>query len=267
MGDPVLLRMTGRGWILGRALEYRPGSDAYRIDTGSWKPRLAKTVRRVSMWMPPEQLWCMNTAKLGEAMDHWNPQDWRGACHAVACKLISYGLMPPGSKARYGFYYGKVEPNNGIFNHHKPMQRHGWIELDNQQALDPTRWVFEAEDGWLNKRPCIWLSDQPNPSDYDVGMRRLRAMMRRPPPAFTPEKAFKGVFYEAIGEGAYAFLCQLAESKGGVLDTDQLFWLANADPDDLTPWAEVFYRGLDRINRKLWVPKDYWTLVMDDEED
>jgi hypothetical protein len=255
-GDPVLLRVGGRGFVAGRALQPHGDNERVKVDLGEWEKK-----NHVYMYVPYEQLWSMHPGKLGEYMNNWNPLDWRGHCHSVAHKLIERELVPPGSKARYGFYRGTIEPGNGLFQ--PGLNRHGWIELDSGQVYDPTRWVFEAKDGWQNAKPFVWLSYEPKPRDYDQGMRAFKRQLRQEPPTFDPSKGGTQRLREMLAPKCYAFLCKLARSYDGIMDSDQLMWLANADPDDLEGYANEFYTALNALGCQPWVPVDYWDLIMD----
>lgn len=126
--------------------------------------------------------------------------------------------------------------------------------------------VFEASAGWENAKPFVWLSYEPNPGDYDQGMREFKRGLRQPAPAFDPVAGRADRFKEAMDPQGFSFLCAMVGNTDAWLTKDQLFWLANADPDDLGPWVVAFYTALKATGNTIWVPQDYWELIMGDED-
>jgi len=77
-------------------------------------------------------------------------EQWSGNCFAIATKLTTSGLVPSGSRAVYGHWLGPIAPASSFAARaHLGLTGHGWILTEDDQVIDPTRWVFEAVPAYI----------------------------------------------------------------------------------------------------------------------
>lgn len=94
--------------------------------------------------MRPEEL----TIPLIEKAIQWPVATWEGNCYTVACAIVEAGLIK--GRAVYGHYKGPVA-DTGYWAKRKGQlfQRHGWIMLEDDRIMDPTRWSFEDKEPYI----------------------------------------------------------------------------------------------------------------------
>ncbi len=173
--------------------------------------------------------------------------DWEGRCHEIASLIIESGLIE--GKARYGMFNGEINPNS-IFKT-RSIARHGWIELEDESIVDPTRWVFECVD------PYLYHGDD---DEYDIGANDLKEVIHgtKSFPEFnSQDKVYKvptniAIELELIIGPSHKMLCK-----------NQVFWLANCHPETLNYSANQMYNWIEEIGLKSFIPIDNWNLIME----
>lgn len=70
---------------------------------------------------------------------------WPGNCFAIATAIVRKFDWTEGAESVYGLYLGRVSQDCEMF-HGKGAVRHGWIVTKEGVLVDPTAWVFEAQD-------------------------------------------------------------------------------------------------------------------------
>jgi hypothetical protein len=187
-------------------------------------------------------------------------KDWPGHCHEVSQLVVDSGIVK--GHAVYGFYSGPVARSSLFYERRNGagVMRHGWILLDEDNILDPTRWVFE------NAKPYVFVTRRHDGhwDEYDEGMNRFKEMRLRPPPSPSdrPETvgyAAKPPRYLLVSKHCDRFLTALLSNgrrKDGRLTEFQLFWLANLPYDILGGWAPEIYAALKVMGLGAFVPID-----------
>lgn len=156
---------------------------------------------------------------------------WPSACTTVIHKILDAELVE--GREEYGFYWGPVAKSSMF--HGTPMSRHGWIQLPDERVYDPTRWVFEDVD------PYIYVAH--NTSDYDPGMRKVRASRG--------DEASALEFLDAYSNGVTEF------------EFGDIVKLGNTFPEHMPGVAAEVYEALAALGHQAVVPIDFWKEVMD----
>jgi len=173
--------------------------------------------------------------------------EWPGRCHEIACAVLEHCLIP--GIDRYGLYHGYINPNS-IFGN-RSFTAHGWIELEDDSILDPTRWVFECEE------PYVYHGTYDD-GEYDIGGNDLKTSIRNPFPQDQRDAECYNV-PDMISMG----LEHVIGNNPTSVNRDQLFWLANCHPDVLGYIAKPLYNWIDESNMKCYIPIDNWKMVME----
>lgn len=100
-------------------------------------PELARLMK-----MPPEAI--------AQAID-FPLDDWAGNCFAVACQINErLGL---GFKPQYGHFRGWVSPLSMFTSRERALGwcNHGWPVTGAGVVVDPTRFVFEAKEPYIQR--------------------------------------------------------------------------------------------------------------------
>lgn len=176
---------------------------------------------------------------------------WAGRCHEIASKVWASGLVPEGSKVRYGIWWGPI--SEGCIFRGRPFTHHGWIELPDGKIFDPTRWVFE------NVQPYIWVGEDKE-GYYDVAGQRLYQLAPCPPVNPEAERYSLDADQRAI---LGKFIPGL---EGDDPDMEQLFWIAHLPVAHLGADAGPVYRTLAAMGLRALVPIDSWNLGIPKEE-
>lgn len=216
---------------------------------------------------------------------------WHGRCYEVACLVVKAKLVH--GTAVYGHYKGPVAKTGyWASRQDQVFQRHGWIVLDDDRILDPTRWSFE------NKKPYLYLFEPPddimaicetcdhvddehecggffNPctigkcgcddfvkkkvaNDYDEGGNSFRESMMTPPPPFRKED--KIVELPLDGDAKEFVMMALGHPKA--ITMPMIFWLGNLPVKKLAPFAPDVYKALIKSGREAIIPVDNRRMVL-----
>ena len=186
--------------------------------------------------------------RIGIPLEHWP-----GQCYGISCALLRHGVVE--GSVRYGHFLGRVSPRCTRFSHEAAFQRHGWIELsDNETVVDPTRWVFADVD------PYIYVG--PKGKEYDVGGNQWREAMLRPCPEYHPAKKRASLSIWKFDQDAHRFVMDvLFEGAPGITD-EMAFWLANLPLQGLKNHATAIYLALIEAGYKMTIPIDNLHFVL-----
>lgn len=199
------------------------------------------------------------TIKQIERAIHLKAEDWPGRCYEVAHLVVTSELVK--GHAVYGFYSGPVARSSMFYESAMGagVVRHGWILLDEDTILDPTRWVFE------NDEPYVFVTDRHEGhwDEYDEGMNTFKAMLRNPAPSPTDkipgDVRTKPPMHLPVSRLCDELLTGLfvnGRRKDGRLTNMQLFWLANMPYDLLGEFAPEVYLGLKMLGLSVYIPID-----------
>ena len=182
--------------------------------------------------------------------------EWVNRCSEIAHLAVNNCCVP--GSAIYGGYYGPVSPECPIKEWYTRSQqgitiRHGWIRQKGGIIIDPTRWVFEAEEPYV----ALIMPGSYESQQYDPGNQRIRHVS--PPPARDPNSPYLEL----------KFSLALAQWAANVLDDEvgppftqhQVHWLANLPPKILGPVANELYSALKAAELQPLIPIDFWDLV------
>jgi hypothetical protein len=189
---------------------------------------------------------------------------WPGNCYAIACKMVEAGALADikiitrpenAPKVRYGHWLGPVAAGSMFAG--RPLVSHGWIEIPSESLpggliVDPTRFVFDGRE------PYIYLGINDH---YDLGGSQLRDAMRDPSPPCHKQAHID--YPDDVQLGVFLRQFVGCSCPADALTTEQLFWLGNANPDDLYPHCEEFYCWMADHERQALIPLDYWTYIME----
>lgn len=182
-------------------------------------------------------------------------KDWAGKCYEMACRAADL-LNAKGVEATavYGHFMGEVHPASIFYG--KPLVQHGWVELEGDLILDPTRWAFEG------KKPYLYVGPR---DTYDEGGNTWRMALLGQPPEFDPEGRIKTITTAMLPSEAWNWLEQLlglqklfAEEwyEPGQVTVEQLGYVANYDPHRMDGHAEDIYRMLGDLGLGAFIPID-----------
>ena len=167
-------------------------------------------------------------------------KEWHGKCSLLAHAAV--GLLD-GAQFIYGHYLGPIATDGywgkrlGFPNHH------GWVLLEDERVLDPTRWSFE------NKKPYIYIGE--NDGDYDEGGDSFRAKTLKP----CPRERGNEVDLE-ISDIERHLIEKLVAMPISNMTIVQLHWIANL-PYKQLDWAiGPIYDILIRHNLRGLIPID-----------
>lgn len=183
-------------------------------------------------------------------------KDWPGRCYEVA--VVASRLID-GATPVYGHYKGPVN-DKSIFAPISIIQ-HGWVLLEDNQVLDPTRWVFEVVE------PYIYIGPG---DDYDEGGNSLRSQLIGPPIQFDPEDNVINISRDMLSSDAWIVIENVfklndllddPEYHPGDITIRQLMWLANMNPRFMKGYATEIYKMFDQFNLRGFIPTDNQSLV------
>jgi len=184
---------------------------------------------------------------------------WKGNCYHVACQIVKEDVLMTECRVVYGHYLGPIS-SDGFFKDRigMPFVQHGWIELNNGDVIDPTRWVFE------NKKPYIALIEKDNVvmEEYDEGGNKWKEETTNPPPEYCEDgktypfskKDFDAIDGRTYILGLLGYHGKRKEIKK--ISLDQIFWLANLSTQTLGIYAITVYDYIHRMGLLAFVPMD-----------
>lgn len=172
---------------------------------------------------------------------------WVSRCYEIAYKLVE--RLVPG-RAVYGHYLGPVLPSSPFYARHHACSftGHGWVSLPDGRVLDPTRWVFEAQEPYLH----LGWPGEGESLEYDEGGNKWRERNLTPPPAFDPSaKRVELRLSEAAADHTYRLL-------GGspAVTIEQLLWLANLPLERLGDQAKDVFTAIVEAGHPGFLPID-----------
>lgn len=177
---------------------------------------------------------------------------WKGRCFEIASRLVREGLVT--GHAVYGHWRGDVAKGSMFYGSTCGFVQHGWVVLADGRIFDPTRWAFENVLPYLHVGPG-------SAAECDEGGNIFRRTMQGPPPPYDEHETQYNLTPTLLGSAAWRHVERLlrmdvVEQKPGILDADQLFWLANADYDSLRPYATEIYTAIERLGQRALIPFD-----------
>ena len=165
---------------------------------------------------------------------------WHGLCRKMAA--ATHSIIKTGRWV-WGDYLGLID-KNGYYGERSKLNRiigHAWILLDDERALDPTRWVFEHVD------PYIYIG---NADDYDEVGNDFRTLFNRSCPT-----ADKGRLVNLKTSASNAALFErLTTTPFDKLTIQQLAWIATTPYDELGSNAVLIYETLVANDLKTLIP-------------
>jgi hypothetical protein len=137
-----------------------------------------------------QKLWKMTAGDVGELIGI-EPANWESRCYEIASRLVK-ALGWEDAEAVYGLYLGPVSSRCKTFASREGLVRHGWIVTREGYIVDPTAWVFAAEDPAVTVlRPGTDEHFEKSPW-YDEGAETLDGTrMTRFPPAREGQNLFE----------------------------------------------------------------------------
>jgi hypothetical protein len=181
---------------------------------------------------------------------------WPGNCYYLALLFVKHKIV--NGIARYGHFIGEVDSKSTFYKVHRvtAFVPHGWVELPDGKIVDPTRYVFES------KEPYIYEGTS---EDYDIGGSSIRDAMRKSMgcPAHNPNA--KNFFEFKLPDEVIKLMRLICEDEreGNVFCGDHVFWLGNANPKEFGIHAKSIYKEFKRLEIAVYIPQDYWELVME----
>lgn len=211
-------------------------------------------------------------------------EQWAGNCFGIACAMVEAGIVE--GTALYGHWIGPIHPRSYFSSRagHRFCQ-HGWIETEDGEVVDPTRWAFENKDPYIyigieedsDVTPCqhcghigdehtgnffseckVEGCDCPDYErevwPYDEGGNRLRCAMRKPlPDPNDGEREFE----LDVSPPALSHVLQLLNEAQPLFTSRQLHWIATLPYDDLGPWVSEIYAAYNKLSHfKAYIPLD-----------
>ena len=178
---------------------------------------------------------------------------WPGRCYEVAGLLISNGVLE--GTLRYGHWLGPISKYClvEVWRDNPPFVQHGWIELDGETVVDPTRWVFENKDPYI-----YWGSNE----HYDVGGNQWRKAMRNPCPSYSPSAPRASLDIWKLDRDAHKFTMNTIFGGAPGITVDMVFWLANLAPDELGIYAQPIFQAIVDAGYAAAIPIDNRELVL-----
>lgn len=179
---------------------------------------------------------------------NWKSKDWSGHCHAVANEILNAGII--NGRLVYGQFLGDINKNSIFFGN--PFPHHGWIELDNGDIFDPTRWSFE------DKEPYIFIGK--NTGEYDEGGDKLREALSIPKPEYDSsdkQKDIPNTFQAEI----YRNLLGIPKSRNQTC-ISEIMWAANLSRKELGTIIKPIYEFIDSIGLSVFIPLDNKILIL-----
>lgn len=216
---------------------------------------------------------------------------WTARCFEIACLIVRAKLVD--GVPVYGHYKGPVA-TTGFWAERRgqSFQRHGWIVLDDDRILDPTRWSFEDKDPYLHLftppddsvalcETCDHVDDEHERGgffspcavadcdcddfvlkrtmkEYDEGGNGLREAMLMPPPKFHKGEKVENL---PVRGDAKAFVMTLL-GRPEKITRAMLFWLANLPVKKLGEFAPDVYRALIKSDNSALIPIDNRRMVL-----
>lgn len=145
------------------------------------------------------------------------PEDWGGKCHQVSSALAPY----MNGKVRRGYYLGPP-PEPGTYWAKIGLGQHSWIELEDGQVCDPTRFSFRGGE------PELWVG----PADeYDIGGCIQQGPSDSPPEIMDTDGELTELNAECVGylvDLLGADPLDFNEDEGWIMiSIEQAHWLAH----------------------------------------
>lgn len=183
---------------------------------------------------------------------------WHGRCYEVACAIVESGLVK--GEAVYGHYLGPVAAK-GHWARRKDnlFQRHGWIVLQDETIIDPTRWSFENAEPYL----AVVLPNSKRTAEYDRGGNKFREALGTPPPAY--DRADEPVDFFLDEPGIREFVYDILKQPP-TITLKMVFWVANLPPNKLGRFAKPLYRTLEAGGYRAFIPIDNREMILGKEE-
>jgi len=178
-------------------------------------------------------------------------KNWPGNCYGVAQAFLKHKLVE--GTLQYGHYFGPISPKSKPFGGRR-FTHHAWI-LNDEEIIDPTRWVFEAV------KPYIYVG--PISDDYDFGGNRLHKDHEKPPPPFNPEE-------RVFNLRTMPLVCKtmvkvLLKSPSDKVSFGQTMWLGNLALDTLGEETRTLYKWLVENKLGAVIPIDNRRHVLGDK--
>ena len=172
---------------------------------------------------------------------------------------------------------------DGYFGHaaRLPFVPHGWIVTNEDEVVDPTRWVFENVEPYIfvgiddhadftSCANCGHIGDEHarnflqeclccdcpcyerTPWPYDEGGNAWRRANMKPP----PPPVGKRVCVLTLHTLARLHVQKLLRDTHDAFTQAQLFWLANLPYDILQPHAAAIYAAYENVSLQALIPID-----------
>lgn len=181
-------------------------------------------------------------------------EKWGGRCHEIARLMLDKKLVV--GKLRYGHWLGLVSEKSMFGKYPNGLVRHGWIELDDGNIVDPTRFEFEQ------KEPYIYVGKN---DYYDAGGNIWRMKMMVPAPEFSEEE--KHVILSVNSDATMNLLEEMLKVNGSlgkiIITVKQAFWLANLPLQAFEGLAKPIYEALIEAKLGAFIPYDNSKIVME----
>ncbi len=207
-------------------------------------------------------------------------KEWPGRCYEIACAILDAGLVE--GRPVYGHWLGRVDRNAPVFGERagQAFQRHGWIETEDGEVIDPTRWVFENArpyifegsepiDFTVECKTCGHIADEhesgsffneckvcdcedfdPERWPYDEGGNHIRGLMTRPPPEYLDTNPIEFKAPQHI-----MWKCQALLGRKG-WSFNQMLWLGGLPYQEFGPDVHAVYAAIIESGCAAAIPVD-----------
>ena len=179
-------------------------------------------------------------------------QEWKGNCYGVAMACVEKGVVK--GKARYGQFLGYIA-EDGFFKG-AGCHQHGWVDIEDGNVFDPTRWVFE------NAKPYIHTGY--NNGEYDLGANKLKELLNiraKVAPQFDDKKSLITIKNNETLPIIQNYLGDTRNSN--IFSINQIHWLANENPTNLGENAKAIFQALIEVDCDALIPIDNYELIME----
>jgi hypothetical protein len=183
-----------------------------------------------------------------EKIINWKSKEWSGHCHAVAYEILNSGII--NGRLVYGQFLGNIHKNSVFFGN--PFPHHGWIELENGDIFDPTRWSFE------DKEPYVFIGK--NTGEYDEGGDKLREALSVPKPKYDKSDKQKDIPKTFEAE-IYRNLLGIPNGRNQT-SISEIMWAANLSRKELGAIIKPIYQFIDSIGLSAFIPLDNKNLIL-----
>ena len=182
-------------------------------------------------------------------------ENWKGNCYRIALKIVNEKIINDECRAIYGHYIGYISSKSYFKKRiNMPFIRHGWIELSNEDIVDPTRWVFEAIEPYI----AIIDKDDDVAIEYDEGGNVWRQGVEKLSPQFNNKEKFFPVVLK--NEDCKEYLLDLLKDERGdpieEVSFNQMLWVANLSLFTLGIYAKDIFIWLRNMGLNSLIPID-----------